>query len=298
MPATEIPTQTLGAEGDTCASCASPLAVDQRYCLECGARRGGPRVPPVNEPASPPAEAPPPAAAARGTEWTPLTAIGLVSVIALILAAGVLIGRGSGGSDDATPQVVRVDGGAAAKDGGAAAGESSSRSVSLKSDWPAGKTGFTIELGVLAKDSASGADVQAAKEDAGEKGAKDVGALDSDEYPSLPAGNWLVYSGVFDTKAEATKALGEIEEDFPDARVVKVSSDAGTKAAAKPTTADTGAGSAAQVDSQQLEELEGLSGDDYVKRSKKLPDDTVIGGAPPPKDNAAPGGGGEAIEIK
>ncbi|MCZ4493580.1 MAG: hypothetical protein JWP53_2511, partial [Conexibacter sp.] len=30
-----------------CASCGSPLAADQRYCLRCGARHGAPRVDPL-----------------------------------------------------------------------------------------------------------------------------------------------------------------------------------------------------------------------------------------------------------
>lgn len=293
MATTEIPAQTVGTEGDTCAACSAPLAVDQRYCLECGARRGGTRVP-FGQDARPPASsglaAPSgdPRPPARGTEWTPLTAIGLVSVIALILVAGVLIGRGGGSGDE--PQVVTVDGGTGAASTGSAGG--STETASLKSDWPAGKNGYTIELGVLAKDGATAADVKAAKDDAASKGAKGVGALDSDRYASLPGGNWLVYSGVYDSKGEATKALGSLEQDFPDARVVNVSSDAPTAAA------DTGGGSAAEVDSQQLQELENLSGDDYVKRSKKLADDTVIEGKAPAKDNAAPGAGSEAIEIK
>ena len=44
---------------NTCAQCDAPLADDQRYCLECGARRNGARLP-FNEIARP-AEAPPPA---------------------------------------------------------------------------------------------------------------------------------------------------------------------------------------------------------------------------------------------
>jgi len=38
------PTERLGAPGDTCRRCSAPLAVDQRYCLECGARRAAPRL--------------------------------------------------------------------------------------------------------------------------------------------------------------------------------------------------------------------------------------------------------------
>ncbi len=41
----EIDTQALGAEGDRCSLCRAPLAIDQRYCLQCGQRRGGKRPP-------------------------------------------------------------------------------------------------------------------------------------------------------------------------------------------------------------------------------------------------------------
>ena len=40
----EIDTQALGAEGDRCSLCRAPLAIDQRYCLQCGQRRGARRV--------------------------------------------------------------------------------------------------------------------------------------------------------------------------------------------------------------------------------------------------------------
>ena len=34
----------VGQEGDTCEQCGSVLATDQRYCLNCGWRRGESRV--------------------------------------------------------------------------------------------------------------------------------------------------------------------------------------------------------------------------------------------------------------
>ena len=40
----DIHAPTLGAQGEPCASCGAPLAGDQRYCLECGARRSQARV--------------------------------------------------------------------------------------------------------------------------------------------------------------------------------------------------------------------------------------------------------------
>ena len=40
----DIHAPTLGAQGEPCAGCGAPLAGDQRYCLECGARRSQARV--------------------------------------------------------------------------------------------------------------------------------------------------------------------------------------------------------------------------------------------------------------
>jgi hypothetical protein len=37
----------LGASGESCAACDAPLATDQRYCLNCGERRGPPRLDPL-----------------------------------------------------------------------------------------------------------------------------------------------------------------------------------------------------------------------------------------------------------
>jgi hypothetical protein len=291
---TTPPTPALGNDGELCADCGSPLASDQRYCLQCGARRGGSRVPVAlargrgaAEAGRPPREG---ATGAPGSEWTPLTALGLVGLIALILVAGVLIGRGIDGSGD-QPQVVQAGGGASA----GAADSVANTGGSFKSDWPSGEEGYTVELGTLAKDGSSASDVKAAKDDATAKGAPKVGALDSDEFASLPAGNYVLYSGVYGTKAAASKALAKLKGDFSDARVVKVSSSSG--GGGSGAAADTGAGSQGSVSEGKLNDLAGKSGDDYVKESKKLPDDTSIPGKPPAKDNKAPGGGSPAVEF-
>ncbi len=47
MPSSAVHAPTLGPDGEPCATCAAPLAGDQRYCLECGTRRGAPRLDPV-----------------------------------------------------------------------------------------------------------------------------------------------------------------------------------------------------------------------------------------------------------
>src|SRR5256885_5796919 len=41
----ELNPPTLGQHGQPCVECRAPLAHDQRYCMNCGARRTNPRVP-------------------------------------------------------------------------------------------------------------------------------------------------------------------------------------------------------------------------------------------------------------
>jgi len=120
--------EALGEAGETCRECGAPLAPDQRYCLNCGRRRGEPRVDfkqhlPAAGPASngagpraggPAPPATPPPAGKPQRDYTPLAAVGGIAVLGLMLLVGVLIGKGDGGTATApAPQVVRLDRGAA-----------------------------------------------------------------------------------------------------------------------------------------------------------------------------------------
>jgi hypothetical protein len=126
MSEREPQTQMLGRAGEPCRSCGAPLAADQRYCLNCGNRRGDPRVdfrrhlpdaapgatatngaamPAQGAAAPPPQERPP-------RDYAPLAAVGGIAVLGLMLLVGVLIGRGTNDAiSTAPPQVVRVDDG-------------------------------------------------------------------------------------------------------------------------------------------------------------------------------------------
>jgi hypothetical protein len=283
-PRDSIQPAPLAPEGDSCSSCGVPLATDQRYCLECGKRRTAARVPFTEILGkSGGAEARPTPSASR--DWTPLVALGGLGALAIVLIVGVLIGKDTGATKQAAaPQVIRVGGGGS---GGAAA--QAAATSSFKSDWPAGQSGYTLELGTLPKDATTPDKVQAAKDSASGKGAAKVGALDSDDFSSLPGGKYVIYSGHYSTKAQAAKALGALKNKFPQARVIKVSSDSG---------GGGGSGGGSKVGKQQLQQLNNLSGDAYAKRSKKLPTTTVLPGKAPPKDNKAPGGGGAGQVIK
>jgi hypothetical protein len=120
----------VAAAGDSCAECNAKLAADQRYCVECGTRRGEHRVPFMDamlRPA-PPAEAAPPKK--RRVRMTAnATFIAGVGTLLLALGIGVLIGRSGHdtGSSKNAQQVITVQGGggtgstaSAATTGGAA----------------------------------------------------------------------------------------------------------------------------------------------------------------------------------
>lgn len=120
--------QTAATQGgDACGSCGAPLAGDQRYCLECGARRGDPRLPFMDavvlmDAVKQPPQAPPPAKKKRGGNGISPNAalIAGIGVLLLALGIGVLIGR-SGHQEvaqtAAAPQVVTVRSGGGSEEG-------------------------------------------------------------------------------------------------------------------------------------------------------------------------------------
>jgi hypothetical protein len=298
----ELELPTLGEPGQPCEECAAPLAADQRYCVNCGHRRGGPRLPferHVMSAASggqPPAPASPAPQRRSSGEWSPIWAAGGLAALGVMLVIGVLLGKGSNKAP-----VVKVGGGLPAAASTAATPDANglASTAPFTSDWPAGKSGYTVELGTLPKRGTTPSDVDAAKQDAQSKGASDVGALDSGDYPTLPAGNYILYSGVYDTKAEASKALGKMKGKFPDAKVVQVSQNAGGGGAGAGSTKNlTGAGSApVKASKADLQALQSSSGASYEQQAKKLNQPIQTPGQQAPKDNKAPGGGSGAGQV-
>src|SRR6476469_2235503 len=94
----------VGQEGDTCEQCGSALATDQRYCLNCGWRRGEARVDYegrlAGQGATANGAAPP--ARAQATQWSPAFAIGAIALLGIFLLLGVLIGK----NNNSTTQTV------------------------------------------------------------------------------------------------------------------------------------------------------------------------------------------------
>lgn len=80
--------------------------------------------------------------------------------------------------------------------------------------WPRGKDGWTIVLLSLPQ-SGSRAVAEAKARQARQSGLRAVGILDSSRYPSLHSGYYVVFTGVFDSSAEATSALQRARAAFP-----------------------------------------------------------------------------------
>ena len=90
--------EIYGAPGDRCQNCQSPLAVDQRYCVICGTRRGKSRfsLESVAAQAAPPAPVHrEPRRPARSRLPAGVTLVTGVATLLLAMGVGVLIGHDS-----------------------------------------------------------------------------------------------------------------------------------------------------------------------------------------------------------
>jgi hypothetical protein len=82
--------------------------------------------------------------------------------------------------------------------------------------WPRGKTGFTVVLASLAHSDGLPSARKTVQKAIG-AGLTDVGVLNSDNYSSLRAGYYVVFSGIFDTLDEAKGNLSTAQGTFPQA---------------------------------------------------------------------------------
>jgi hypothetical protein len=198
--ATPTPTAGAGvqpqAQGtEPCPHCGTPLALDQRYCLECGAPRtylsgmlldrmrspaaaqaapGQPAQSPMPGGATGVLPPPPPSGSSTWQRGNALTLIAGIGVLLLAMGVGVLIGRSGGSSSTgAAPQVITV--------GGAATGAANTT-----------PTPTTPEASSAAKAGAVAGAAAAAKHKAKEAG---VGATPSKPAPPTVLKNLRTGSG-------------------------------------------------------------------------------------------------------
>jgi hypothetical protein len=105
------------AVGEQCAACGAAMASDQRYCVECGHRRGSARVPLLDGLAQRVREPSLPASRPRRPRMSVnSTLIAGVGTLLLAIGVGVLIGRSANNTSAKAPpaQVVTVAGGGSA----------------------------------------------------------------------------------------------------------------------------------------------------------------------------------------
>jgi hypothetical protein len=155
--------QFTSAASDRCPSCQTPLASDQRYCINCGERRGKARFTaaagaPLPEPKSAPKQ---PRQGGRGNGAA--TLVGFIAVLLLAMGVGVLIGHDSSGNKNtntkeaSTPvQIVTVGG------GGTGSGTSASTNGS-KSKRSKGKSSKSSSHTHVSKSTANAAATAATK---------------------------------------------------------------------------------------------------------------------------------------
>jgi hypothetical protein len=279
-----------------CASCGHALSEGQRYCLECGAASDvafslpspAPTAVIAPEPA-PVAAQPMPVDTGKRDDDRRAFAYGALGagVLSLLVMAAIALGAYlRDPAPAATPAAILP---AAVAGPSGASGATATANATLTSDWPAGTNGWTVIVKEFDKGSATVADVQAFKQEVAGNGLE-AGALDSDEFASLTANQYVVYAGRYKTEKEAKQALKAVKQrGYPDARVAEVSTAA--------TATESGAKSKGTLDDQALKDLESLPPEERQKAGTKLPDETALPGEPPPKDDKKPGGGTELEEI-
>src|SRR3954452_5820891 len=208
----------------------APLDRQQRYCINCGARRGDAANPTSRYFAAASRRRRALGTRPAGTRSVASRAaiVGFFVFLPVAVAAGVLVGRSGMNSDNgAVQEALNALRNQPAPPAASASGTStpvSDTSKLLPSGWSMDK-GYTVKLDLLPID---GTDQQAASQatsDAESKGAKDVGIISPKDFATTPdqgAKDYVLYSGEFQTKADATRAVGGLKKDFSQAQVVEV----------------------------------------------------------------------------
>jgi septal ring-binding cell division protein DamX len=220
---TAVETPTPAVETRRCPRCGSELTPQQEWCLQCGAD------------VSSTIAAPP--------SWRgPVALVGgllLIALLALVLALVELAGDaeqvGQAPAPTATPAptttVVPTPESTTippATDDGAAG------TTPEIADWPAGKDAWTVVL-----EAASTREAAEARADELSQQGIAVGILESDQYPTLEPGKFVVFSGQYDSQRAADQALQDLSGQVEGAYVRHVSPTGSGGAATTPTPTTT-----------------------------------------------------------
>ena len=127
-PDTQVTAPLVSTARNQCAVCGSALAPDQRYCVECGERRGTARVPQLEGIAERARTASATGSPRRRTGVSVNnTLLAIIGTLLLALGVGVLIGRTSSSSSKTlAPQVVTVAGSGVTGGAGSSASQQAS----------------------------------------------------------------------------------------------------------------------------------------------------------------------------
>lgn len=185
----------MSAAITSCPRCAHVVAPGQEYCLACGLR-----LPPADRLTVREADV-------RGLRLR-LVALGATGLAGTALAIGLTRDAA------ATVEVVTATGGSVPV-------EAPTDTGTRLTAWPAGRDGWTIILASIPKvDGQDGA--VALAEAARRRGLTPTGVLDSSRYPSVRAGYWMAYTGVYRSEAEANGALRRARPVARAARVARI----------------------------------------------------------------------------
>jgi hypothetical protein len=76
--------------------------------------------------------------------------------------------------------------------------------------WPAGTSGYTIVIYSLSQKNYTKNDAQSRAAQAQSKGVSS-GVIDSNNYSSLTANLWVVFSGIFETESDAEAEISSVQ---------------------------------------------------------------------------------------
>jgi hypothetical protein len=212
-----------------CPRCGAPYAPRQEYCLECGLRlpTGG-------------AVTTLAAGWRRRLPWYPGDWIwpALLALLVAVIATGVVVAAtwDEGGGETIVATGPASTGNVTTVETTTPITEPTTTPATATTpppppprpsgpiSWPSGKSGFTVVLESLPATSGRPAALAKAKA-ALRAGLKDVGVLDSSRYPSLHAGYYVVFSGIYANEVDATSAASSAKASgYADAYPVAVAS--------------------------------------------------------------------------
>ena len=219
MTATETPPPAT--ETRRCPRCGADLTPEQEWCLQCGADVS-------STIAAPPGW--------RG----PIALVGgllLIALIALVLALVELAGdpeqvaeQGATPTPAPTTTVVPT----ATPSIPPATDDGTGTTTPEIADWPAGKDAWTVVLEASSTREAA----EARANELAQQGIP-VGILESDQYPTLEPGKFVVFSGQYDSQRAADQALQDLSGQVEGAYVRHVSPTATGSSTSTPTPSPT-----------------------------------------------------------